>query len=63
MNLLADPFREQDKLASQDPAKKSNIKSDKASSLLEAPFPTLILLPIKDFFTKFMKVFIELTKA
>ena len=60
---MADPTREQDKLAgSQSLIKRSDTGNDKAFTSPKAPTPSLIL-PTKDFFTKFMKVFIESTQA
>lgn len=64
VNPLANSI-EQNKLASvKSPAKKANIKSKKASTKAPASLKALILpllsLSIKNVFTKFIKVFIEL---
>ena len=60
-NPSANPIGEQNKLAGpQTPAKRSDIGNNKASIFFEALIPLFVLL-IKDFFTKFIKVFIEST--
>ena len=67
VNTPADPAGKLDDLAGQSSAKRSNIVSNeaptKAPTLLEAT--TLYLVPplSKNFFTKFMKVFMETTQA
>ena len=42
---------------------KFDASSNKAFTLLEAPTSPLILSPVKDLFTKFMKVFMEMAQA
>ena len=63
----ADPTGEQDELAGQGPVRGFNAKSNeaptKALTLPEAPTPPLIPFSTKDFFIKFMKVFMETTQA
>ena len=62
-NPLINPTEEQNKLAGpQGLAKKSDADSNKALISPEAPIPPFIPLT-KDFFTKFMKVFVKLTQA
>ena len=68
INTLLDSAGELDELAgAQGPARRSNARSDEA--LTEAPTPpeasTPLLVPptSEDFFTKFMKVFMETTQA
>ena len=66
VNTLVDLARKPDEHAGiQGLAKKSNTKSNeaftKASTPPEALIPPLVLLPAKDLFTKFMKVFMETT--
>ena len=58
-NPPADLIGEQDELASpQGPIKRLDVSSHKAHTPLEAP--TLPLVPpTEDFFTKFMKAFVE----
>ena len=62
-NPLADPTGEQDKLVNpQGPVWRLNVGNNNAFTPLEAPI--LPLVPsTKDFFTKFMKTFVELTQA
>ena len=54
-------------ISARDPIKRSNIGNNrvptKASTPPEVLIPTLILFPIEDFFIRFLKVFIETTKA
>ena len=61
VNLFAD-FTKQDKLAGAQSGR-SDVGSDKAPTLPKAPTPLLIPPPAKDFFTKFMKVFMMTTQA
>ena len=67
VNPLADPTGEQDKLAGQSPIRGFNAGSNeaptKALTHLEAPTPLFIYLSTKDFFTKFMKEFMETIQA
>ena len=68
VNPPPDPAGEQDELGgAQNPATKSNIGSNEASTKAltppEALIPPLVPPPTKDFFTKFMKVFMEMTQA
>ena len=68
-NLLTNPTREQNKLASpQGLAKRSDIDSNKALTLPKIPTPpeapiSPLVLSIKDFFMKFMKIFVESTQV
>ena len=57
------PAEELDKLAGQGPARKSNVRSNKAHTPPEAPTPTLVSPISEDLFTKFIKVFIETTQV
>ena len=65
VNPPANLTRKQDKLASQGPARKFNFGSDEAFTKafipLKALIPPLVLFPIKDLFTKFIKAFMEST--
>ena len=68
VNTPVNPARELDELAgTQAPAKRSNAGSDEASTEAptppEASTPPLIPPTSEDFFTKFMKVFMETTQA
>ena len=68
VNTPADLAGGLDELASaQGPARRSNVGSDKAPTKaptpLEAPTLPLVLPPTEDFFTRFMKVFMETTRA
>ena len=68
VNTQVNPAGELDELAgAQGPAKRSNAGSNKALTEaftpLEASTPSLVPLTSKDFFTKFMKVFMEITQA
>ena len=68
VNTPVDPAKELDELAgAQDPAKRSNPRSNEApieaSISPETSTPTLIPLTTEDLFTKFMKVFMETTQA
>ena len=67
VNPPADPTGEQDELAGQGPVRGFNAGSNeaptKAPTPLEAPTPPLVPSSTKDFFTKFMKVFMETTQA
>ena len=59
-----DPAKELDELAgAQDPARRSNTGSNEALIPPEASTPPLVPPTSEDLFTKFMKVFIELTQA
>ena len=58
VNFLVDLI-EQNELAGQGPARKSNVGSNEAFIPLEALTLPLVSSPIKDLFTRFMKVFIE----
>ena len=61
VTTLVDYARELDELAgAQSLAKRSNFENDEAPTPPKAITPPLVL-PIKDLFTKFMKVFIEKT--
>ena len=62
VNTPIDPAGEQDKFAGQGSARRSNVGSDEAPTPPEALIPPLTP-PIKDFFTKFMKVFMETMQA
>ena len=53
---------EQDELAGAQ-GRRSNTGSDEAPTPPEAPALPLVLPPAKDLFTKFMKVFMEITQA
>ena len=61
VNLPANIPGEQDELA--DAPERSNAGSDEASTFFETPTPPLVPSPSEDFFTKFMKVFMEKTQA
>ena len=62
-NPPANPTKEQDELVSpQGPAERLDASSDEASTPPEAPTPTLVI-PTKDFFTKFIKAFVESTQV
>ena len=62
-NPLAHLTREQDELASpQGPTERSDAGSDKAPTSPETLIPTLVP-PTKDFFTKFIKAFVESIQA
>ena len=67
VNLSANPTGEQDELAGQSPVQGFNAGSDealtKAPTPPEAPTPLLVPSSTKDLFTKFMKVFMEMTQA
>ena len=52
---------EQDELASQDPIQEFNTGNNKAPT--KAPTPPLIPPSTKNLFTKFMKMFMEITQA
>ena len=58
INLLIDLI-EQDELAYE--PKKSNVNSNKALTLSEAPSLSFVPSPTENVFTKFMKMFIETT--
>ena len=60
INLLTNVI-EQNKLAGTQ--KRSNASSNEFFTLLKPSIPTLVLLPAKDLFTKFMKMFMEITQA
>ena len=66
INYLANPT-EHNKLIGQGLARKSNIGSNKAlfkaPTPSEAPTPSLIPLSTKNFFTRFIKMFMEMTQA
>ena len=63
VNILADFAEELDELAgAQDSAKRSNIKSNEAFTPPKAPNLPFVP-PAKDLFTRFMKVFMEMTQA
>ena len=63
VNTSVDPARELDELAGAlGSARGSNAGSDEAPTPPEAFTPSLVLLT-KDFFTKFMKVFMETMQA
>ena len=59
VNLLADIFEEQDKLAGA----RSDAGNNKAPIFLEIPTSIFVLLSSKNLFTKFMKVFIKIMQA
>ena len=60
-NFPANPIEEQNELAGpQGLAKRSNASNDKAFIPLKASIPLFVSLT-KDFFTKFIKVFMEST--
>ena len=65
VNTLANFAGELNELIGQNPAKGSNAGSDKTfiESPPEAPTPPLIPFISENFFTKFMKVFMETTQA
>ena len=63
VNTPVDPAEELDELAgAQGPTRRSNPGSNEAPTPLEAITPPLVS-PIKDLFTKFMKVFMEMSQA
>ena len=62
VNTPANPAEEQDELADQGPAKRSNVGNNEAPTPSEAPTPPFAP-PTEDFFTKFIKVFMETTQA
>ena len=64
INTLANLTEKLDKLAgAQGPIKRSNVESNKAIIPFEASTLPFVLLLAKDLFTKFMKVFIEMTQT
>ena len=68
VNIPLDSTGELDELAgAQDPAKRSNTRSNEASietpTFPEASIPSLVPLTSENLFTKFMKVFMETTQA
>ena len=67
VNSPANPTREQDELANQSPVWRFNAKSNEAPTKALTPLEALIspLVPpsTKDLFTKFMKVFMEMTQV
>ena len=67
VNTPANPAGELDELTGQGPVRRSNVKSNEAPTKAPTPPETitlpLVLYPPKDLFTKFMKVFIEMTQA
>ena len=64
INLAANFFGEQVKLAGvQDLARRFDVNSNEALTFLEASTLLFIFSLAKNPFTKFMKMFIELTKA
>ena len=67
VNTLPNSAGELDELAGQGPAKRSNVKSNeaptKAPTPPEATTPPCVPHLSKDFFTKFMKVFMETTQV
>ena len=64
VNPLDDISKKQDKLAcNQGPIKRSYTRSNKALTFSEACTPPLVPFLTKDFFTKFMKVFVKSTQA
>ena len=67
INLSANLIEQDKFVGAQSLARRSNIRSDKASAKalisLQTFIPPLVLPSIKDFFTKYLKVFIELTQA
>ena len=61
---MVDLARELDELAgAQGPARGSNVGSNEASTPPKASTPPLVAPTSKDLFTKFMKVFMEITQA
>ena len=63
VNTLVNPTGELDELTgAQGPAKRSNARSNEALTPPEASIPPFIP-PTKDFFTKFMKVLMEMMQA
>ena len=64
VNTPADPDRKLDEFAdTQNLARESNVRSNEAPTSLETSTLTLVLLPTGDFFTRFMKIFIETTQV
>ena len=64
INTPIDTAGELDELAgAQGPAKKSNAGSDEAPTPPKAPIPPLVPFTSEDLFTKFIKVFMETTRA
>ena len=67
INFLADFTRKQDEFAGQGQVRRSNVKSNKATSkaltLLRAPTLPLISLLTNDLFTQFIKIFLENTQT
>ena len=68
VNTPIDPAGELDELAgAQGPARRSHVGSDEAPTEAltppEAPIPPLVPPPAKNLFTKFMKMFMEMTQA
>ena len=62
-NLLANLIEEQNKFASpQCPVKRLDININEAFTPFEALTPSFVF-STKDFFTKFIKAFVELTQA
>ena len=64
VNTLVDPAWELNKLAgAQSSARRFNAGSDEAPTPPEAFTPPLVHFTFENFFTKFMKVFMETTQA
>ena len=64
INISADFTGELDELVgAQGPTKRSNIGSNEALTPPKASILLLVPSPTKDLFTKFMKMFIEMTKT
>ena len=67
INPPTNPTEEQDELAGQGQVQKFNAGSDQAPTMAptpsQAPTPPLVLFSTEDFFTKFMKMFMETTQA
>ena len=61
VNTPVDSAGELDKLAGQNPARRSNAGSDEAPIFPKAPTPTLVPPTFEDLFTIFMKMFMETT--
>ena len=58
------PTEKQNEFAdAQGLARRSNVGSNEALTPSEAPIPPFVSPPTKDFFTKFMKMFMETTQT
>ena len=61
INYSANRTKQNELASAQNAAKRSNASSNKISTLFETLTPSFVPPPTKNLFTKFMKVFMELT--